>query len=167
MKIRRRPGQTLIEVTMATMIAAITTTAVFSVVLSSFVSGARADKRDAAAMAIRYAQETLKGFVSAEPTNAMYEPTSTLPKPSYEPGTPGLGRWPADSSNVWALREGTHYISSIVSNAAGSPLSPAGSPAAVFTYTVTTAACGSMARGAAPDYPTGCKTVFFSLSYTD
>lgn len=155
MKVRKRPGQSLIEVTMATMIAAVTTTAVFSVVLSSFVSDNRADKRDAAAMAVRHAQEILKSFVSVDPLNPAYAPTSSL----------GTGRWPADTSGTWALRDGTHNISSLVANP--NPLSPAGSPAATLTYTVTSYSCAWFGMGPGPDFPTACKRVTFNLAYTD
>ena len=131
---------------MATMIAAVTTTAVFSVVLSSFVSISRADKRDAAAMAVRNAQEVLKGYVSAVPGEAAYVPNN--------------GRWNADGA-AWALSQGNHNIDSLV-NAANSPvLSPAGSPVATFRYTVTDRNCG-FGFGAL-----ACKQVVFTLSYTD
>lgn len=143
MTARKRPGQTLIEVTMATMIAAVTTTAVFSVVLSSFVSDARADKRDAAAMVIRHAQEVLKSYVSAVPTESAYIPT----------GSRGVGRWPADSSGAWALRTGSHNISSLLN---GTPLQ-GGS----FTYTVVSYNCGFGSGSGA------CKRVTFNLSYQD
>jgi type II secretory pathway pseudopilin PulG len=165
MKIRRRPGQTLMEVTMATMIAAITTTAVFSVILSSFVSGAKADKRDAAAMSLRYAQEMLKSYVSVDPTDANYVPSSAS----------GIGRWPADTSG-WPLRgalclpnasatSGTlHTISTLVANP--NPLSPTGLPAASLTYRVCSYDCG-LGTGAAPNYASACKRVTLFLTYTD
>ncbi len=136
---------------MATMIAAITTTAVFSVILSSFVSDAKADKRDAAAMALRRAQDTLKSYVSAQPGDSSYVPTSGL----------GAGRWAADNSGSWALRDGSHNISSLVS---GPPLSITG--AAAFTYTVSSYDCG-FGLGSAPNYERACKRVVFNLSYTD
>jgi len=185
-----RPGQSLIEVTMATMIAAITTTAVFSVVLSSFVSDARADKRDAAAMAVRHAQEVLKSFVSVDPYNPLYAPTSAL----------GTGRWPKykaalekarvestatkkrgvgvslgiygcgldgpDTSGAWALRDGRHWINSLVQQP-GSPLSPAGVPAATMFYDVQSYQCAWFGTGAGPDFPMACKRVTFRLDYTD
>lgn len=148
MKARKRPGQTLIEVTMATMIAAITTTAVFSVVLSSFVSDARADKRDAAAMVIRHAQETLKNYVSAVPTDA-----------NYVPSDGGAGRWSKDSSGGWALRGATgagftHNIGSLLT---GTPLA-----GGTFTYTVINTPCGFGNADAQC-----CKTVRFNLVYAD
>ncbi len=131
---------------MATMIAAVTTTAIFSVVLSGFVSSSRADKRDAAAMAMRYAQETLKGYVSADPGNASYVPNS--------------GRWSAESPQpAWALSAGPHYISSLV--AAPNPLSPPGVPAASLQYNVTDVDCGFGTGSGA------CKQVVFQLTYTE
>jgi len=154
MKTRKRPGQTLIEVTMATLVAAITTTAVFSVVLSSYVSDSKADKRDAAAMVLRRAQDTLKSYVSADPTNS-----------AYVPSVSGTGLWTADSLNVWALRgDGlVHDISSLVS---GPPLTVPGSPAATLRYTVFSYDCG-FGLGTPPNYPRACKRVVFNLTYTD
>ncbi|MCM2268324.1 MAG: hypothetical protein NDI60_11195 [Elusimicrobiales bacterium] len=143
-----RPGQTLIEVVMATMIAAMTTTAVFSVILSSFVSGAKADKRDAAAMVLRRAQQTLNSYVSAEPWTAAYSAGAT----------PGI--WAADSSGVWALRNGVHDITSLLT---GTSLSGTG---ASFTYTVASNDCG-FGLGPGPNLPYACKTVTFSLIYPD
>ncbi len=148
---RRRAGQTLIEVTMATMIAAITTTAVFSVVLSSFVSDARADKRDAASMVIRHAQETLKYYVSAEPGNAAYVPTDGA-----------VGKWSADTYNGWALRGATgngftHTITSLLN---GTPLQ-----GGTFTYRVINTNCLGGAIGATD--ANSCKQVVFNLTYQD
>lgn len=151
MKTRKRPGQTLIEVTMATMIAAITATAVFSVILSSYVSTARADKRDAAAMALRRVQDTLKSYVSAVPGEAAYVPP------------PGVATWPAPG--VWPLR-GNGAVYDISSLVAGPPLSVAGSPAATLTYTVWSTDCG-FGLGAAPNFALACKRVVFNLVYTD
>lgn len=151
MTIKTRRGQTLIEVVMATMISAMTTTAVFSVILSSFVSDNKADKRDAAAMVLKQAQEALKSYVSAVPT-----------EPNYVPGSPS-GHWPPELGGVWALREGNHDISSLVS---GLPLTVPGQPAATLSYTVTSYACG-FGTGAAPNYPTACKRVVFLLTYPD
>lgn len=173
MKASKRPGQSLIEVTMATMIAAITTTAVMSTVLSSFVADTRADKRDAATMAMRRAQETLKSFVSVEPTSINLFPGQV---PAI-PGSPNAGSWAADVSG-WPLagaacawnsppNVGTfHNISSLV-NTAGSTLSPDGLPGATLTYTVCSYNCGPWGMGAAPDFPLACKRVAFTLTYTD
>jgi type II secretory pathway pseudopilin PulG len=152
MQIRKRSGQTLIEVTMATMIAAITTTAVFSVVLSSYVSNSKADKRDAAAMALKYAQDTLKSYVSAEPGSAAYSPSNAGLNP---------GLWSKDTSGGLALRAGDHDISSLVS---GPPLSTPGNPA-TFSYKVTNEDCLGIGGGAPDAYQ--CKKVVFSLKYTD
>ncbi len=166
MRLRGRPGQTLIEVSMATMVAAMTSTAVFSVMLSSFVSSAKADKRDAAAMAIKYAQQALQAYVSVDPTN----PNMV----NGIPGSPNNGLWPADSSHVWALRPNiTHDISSLVAYDPYNPsdpsniLSPDPSHQASFTYTVQSQPCGGFPMGSPPDYPTACKAVTFRLSYTD
>lgn len=154
MKTRKRSGQTLIEVTMATMIAAITTTAVFSVVLSSYVSDAKADKRDAAAMVLKRAQDNLKSYVSAVPTEA-----------GYAPGSP-VGHWSAEAGTAWALAAGSHDISSLLNN--DPVLNPTG--AACFWGS---AVCGM--RYVVTDEPCGfgnatanvCKRVAFNLSYSD
>lgn len=147
---------------MATLIAAMTTTAVFSVILSSFVSGVKADKRDAAAMMLRRAQETLKSYVSVAPTSA--DLFGSVPARPGAPGSPP-GRWAADSSGVWALRSGVHDISSLL---AGTPLAGTG---ASFSYTVTDVvpAClgAAIGNGSPPDYELACKTVQFTLVYPD
>lgn len=143
-----RRGQTLIEVVMATMIAAMTTTAVFSVILSSFVSGSKADKRDDAAAVLRGAQQVLNSYVTALPND-----------PAYSAGSP-TGRWSADASGVWALRTGVHDISSLL---ATTKLSGAG---ASLTYTVSNTDCG-FGLGTAPNNELACKTVVFNLTYPD
>lgn len=132
---------------MATMIAAMTASAVFSVVLSSFVADAKADKRDAAAMALRQAQQALKVFVSVAPTD-----------PNYSPGATA-GRWAADSSGWWALRNGNHNITQLL---VGTPIETGGN----FSYNVTSYDCG-FGLGSAPNYELACKQVAFTLTYTD
>lgn len=153
----KRRGQTLMEVMVATVIAAISATAVFSVVLSTSVSAIKTDKREAAALMFKTAQETLKNYVSAVPTEAAYVPNG--------------GKWSADTSGLksWALANGTHDISSLLlcPYAAGDPRNPvlnancnsctSGSSICSFTYTVATYNC---------DY-LQCKQVSFALKYTD
>ncbi|MDT8286821.1 MAG: hypothetical protein RQ748_06905, partial [Elusimicrobiales bacterium] len=73
---RTRPGVSLLEVAIAGLITAMTTAAVFSVVLSSFVSHERADKRELAGLTIKRAQKTLMGYVSAVPGETAYSPGS-------------------------------------------------------------------------------------------
>jgi len=162
MKTRKRYGQTLIEVTVAALISAITTTAVFSVILSSFVADDKTDKRDAAAMAMKYAQDTLKSYVSSVPTTADMFP-GVLPVKPGAPVSGGLpGRWARDTYVGWALAGGvTHDISSLL---AGTPLVQAG-PAS-FTYTVTNNNCLNLA-GALNTDANQCKTVRFTLTYLD
>ncbi len=127
---------------MATMIAAITTTAVFSVILSSFVSTSKADKREAAAMALRRAQQTLASYVTAVPGES-----------EYSAGT----SWSAEGG-PWPLREGAHTITSLLR---GTPLE-----GGTLAYTVASRNCG-FGTGPAPDYPLACKTVVFTLTYPD
>lgn len=166
MNARNRPGQTLIEVVMATMISAMTTTAVFSVILSSFVSAAKADKRDAAAMVLKRAQETLKNYVSADPTSAHMFPGTATPRPGSA-GSP-TGHWPAEPGNTfWALREGNHDISSLVNNANNPVLSPNGSPAATLTYNVSSYPCSIFNTWSPPNNQALCKRVVFTLNYTE
>jgi type II secretory pathway pseudopilin PulG len=154
---KRRPAQTLVEVTVATLIAAITTTAVFSVFLSSFYSTSKADNRDAAAMVLRRAQDTLKSYVSVDPLNVNM--INGLPGSPVNPQTGLAGRWPADSSGNWALATGNHDITSLL---AGTPL-----VGGTFTYTV---ALLNNCLGITPinvnDFNV-CKTVTFNLSYPD
>lgn len=139
---------------MATMIAAMTTTAVFSVVLSSYVSDVKADKRDAAAMVLKRAQDTLKSYVSAVPTEA-----------GYAPGSP-VGRWSADSGGGWALAAGSHDISSLLNN--DPVLNPSGaacfwgSAVCGMRYVVTDDPCGFGTATA-----NTCKRVTFNLVYSD
>lgn len=157
----KRPGQTLIEVTIAIMIAAITTVAVFSVVLSSFVSQKKADKKELVAMLLKEAQQTLQDYVSVVPNDANYSPN------------PG-GKWSADSSGVWALAAGVHDISSLMNQPANAELRRDASGAeqtcaaggfCYLTYTVTNSDC--LALGAGNTDSTSCKTVLFSMKYAD
>lgn len=151
---RDRRGQTLIEVVMATMIAAMTTTAIFSVILSSFVADSKADKREAASMALKYAQEVLKSYVSAVPTEA-----------AYTAGTAG-GHWSADSSgaNRWALAAGApdHNLDVLVMTTA---LNVPGQPGPTLRYRVADSNCITSLVPAAPE--NSCKTVTFTLTYPD
>ncbi len=143
---------------MATMIAAITTTAVFSVVLSSYVSDSKADKRDAASMLLKRAQATLKSYVSAVPGDANYVPVSA---------SGCVGCWSADSSGGWALAAGTHDISSLLNGGNNPVLNPTGavcsggSTVCGIKYLVTDRDCGGLTGAGA------CKQVAFSLVYTD
>lgn len=161
MKTRKRPGQTLIEVTMAALISAITTTAVFSVILSSFVADDKTDKRDSATMALKHAQDTLKSYVSAVPTTADMFPGSLPVKPGAPVSPLGVGRWARDNSGAWALQAGDHNISSLC---IGTPLNQAG--ACVFTYRVTNINCLGLAAAQLTDF-NQCKTVRFTLTFTD
>lgn len=143
----KKKGQTLVEVAVATIIAATTAMAVFSVILSSFASQQKADKREAAGFILKQAQETLKSYVSAVPGDVNYSPNAG-------------GHWPDDSFGGWALAQGNHNITSLLSNTclADTPL-PA--PVPSFTYTVADTDCG-FGTGA-----TACKTVQFTLVYQD
>ena len=154
----RRPGQTLLEIAVAVLIAATTTIAVFSVVISSFVSEKKADKKELSAMMLKRAQQTLQAFVSVDPADPAYSPNAG-------------GTWSADSSGGWALAAGIHDISSLLNTPENLTLRKEASSTAVqtcvlggpcyLTYTVTDADCG---------FGTGtraCKTVRFSIKFVD
>jgi Tfp pilus assembly protein PilV len=145
-----RRGQTLIEVVIATLIAAMTTTAMFSVFLSSFYSTTKADRRDAAAMVLKRARETLRSYVSIDPLNSNMI--------NGLPGAPGstAGLWTSDTSGGWALAAGNHTITSLLSN---TPLA-----GGTFTYTVSNSNCLNMAT---PTDYNQCKVVLFNLTYPD
>lgn len=145
MRTGKRPGQTLVEVCMATIVAAMTTTAIFSVMLSGFTSQAKADKREAAAMVLKRAHETLKSYVSAAPNESAYEPT----------GPDGTGIWVSDLNKSWALSDGGHNITSLLN---GTPLT-----GGTFIYTVTSMDCGFGTVNKA----LACKSVKFDLTYPD
>lgn len=163
MSSRLRPGQTLIEVVIASLIAAITTMAVFSVILSSFVAQKKGDKREQLAMVLRNAQQTLQSFVSAVPEDSKYSPNAG-------------GIWSADSSRSWALAAGRHDISSLLN---GTELQTPGVTCAdgadcYFVYTVeddNSAGCagGKMVDLVHPENNTklACKKVTFSVKYAD
>jgi type II secretory pathway pseudopilin PulG len=164
---KKRPAQTLIEVVMATLIAAITTTAVFSVFLSSFYSSSKADKRDAATMMLRQAQSTLKNYVSVEPGNAnIVNGNGTAGSPIIA-GAPNGGIWSADSSGTSALAAGTHDISSLL---VGTALASTPGFTASFTYTVTDTPCLQTINPLDPAFAStyaSCKNVSFQLKYPD
>jgi len=133
------------------MIAAITTIAVFSVVLSGFVSQKKADKKELAAMVLKEAQQTLQTFVSAVPGDANYSPNAG-------------GWWQADSlSPAWALSAGTHDISSLMlADLRTDPAVPCvAGGSCYFVYIVTDADCGFGIGSNA------CKTVSFDMKYAD
>ncbi|KAF0126585.1 MAG: hypothetical protein FD189_921 [Elusimicrobia bacterium] len=135
-----------------------TTAAVFSVVLSSFVSHERADKRELAGLMIKRAQKTLMGYVSAVPGEA-----------AYMPGTPQVGRWPASATAGWSLRGGgspgvRHDISSLL---IGTDLQVPGVACAWgqtchFVYYVINQNCG-LGTGDT----VACKQVIFDIRYAN
>lgn len=155
---KTRAGVTLLEVAIAGLISAMTTAAVFSVVLSSFVSHDRADKRELAGLIIKRANKSLMAYVSAVPTEN-----------TYTPGSP-TGHWAAEAwSNQWALRgsggSGTrHDISSLL---IGTDLQTPGvscrwGQACYFVYNVVNYDCGMGTSDAL-----ACKRVNFDIRYAD
>ncbi len=152
-------GATLIEVMMAAIIASMATTAVYSVVLSSFVSIAKADKREATSLIFKKAQNILKSYVAVESSNSIYD----LPG---EKNTPGV--WEADTSKKWALAGNVgglrHDISSLLK---GTVFQPDGETcgwgkSCHLVYYVKNTDCG---LGSADRL--ACKTVKFELKYAD
>jgi len=141
---KKRSGQTLIEVLVAVMLSAITATAVFSVILSTKYSYAKADKREAAAVAMRSAQEYLKPFISADPY-ASYSSAFMPTKNIY-------------GESSWALATGDHNITFLLGNMP--QLTGSNASLYSFLYTVTDDHCGS---GSATT--SMCKRVVFSLTY--
>ncbi|MCG2726187.1 MAG: hypothetical protein L6420_08045 [Elusimicrobia bacterium] len=152
LKKRFSKGVALIEVVMAALIAAMTTTAVYSVVLSGFVSEVKADKREAAALVLKRAQEILKSYVAVEMSNTLY----TLPGIT-------AGRWSADTSGTWALAAGNHNISSLLNDY------PDTLQGGSFSYVVTNSNCSSLCINATctGQDNLACKTVVFTLTYAD
>jgi hypothetical protein len=169
----KRAGQALVEVTIATMIAAMTTMSVFSVVLSAMVSQQKADKREAAALVLKQAQEVLKSYVSADPLNGDFIPGIvdgyglTLPA---APKSTSVGHWIYDTTGGWALAAGPHNIDSLLAI----PPNPVTFPLAGGTlrYTVSDYDCGfgsgkigNPVGGISGN--TTCKIVVFTLTYPD
>lgn len=155
---RSRKGTTLIEVTTAILIAAMTSMAVFSVVTSSNVSHARADKKELAAAAIRMAQDRLKSYVTSDISN------------SFIVG-PNNWRLPGDMNGNWALSAvgGSHDISSWLNNNSHFDRlcrNSSGVSVCSLTYRVTNSDCG-YGNGSAPHFTYACKTVDFTLTYPD
>lgn len=139
-------GFTLIEVVISILIASMAVMASFSVVLSSFVSGVKADRTEEAATMMRYASEKLKAYVSADPTLGG----------DYR--LPSGGSWGEDASGLWALAPGSHDITAFLDRldtdfTFGNP----GDPGRSLIYTVTNKPCGTFT----------CKEVVFVLNYTE
>jgi hypothetical protein len=113
-------------------------------------------------MILREAQQTLQSFVSVEPMNSKYSPSTG-------------GIWAADSSLSWALAAGRHDISSLLN---GTELQTPGTVCAAgaecfFVYDVTddnSASCvGGLMNDTDPQKLTtkACKKVTFSVKYAD
>lgn len=154
---KNRSGVSLLEVAIAGLITAMTTAAVFSVVLSSFVSHERADKRETAGLMIKRAKQTLMSYVTAVPGES-----------EYVPGSPS-GHWPASSTAGWSLRGAggggvRHDISSLLN---GTDLQVPGvscawGRACYFVYNVVNYDCGIGAGDTV-----ACKRVSFEMRYAD
>lgn len=138
---KQRKGQSLIEVTVAVLISAVTATGVFSVILSTKYSHVKADNRESAAIIFRSAQEYLKPYVSAAATNSSYV-SDFLPRGQNIFGESG-----------WALADGTHNLNFLMYNMP--QLS-----GATLTYTVSTANCNSGSN----EQNLECRNVVFNLS---
>ncbi len=143
----KRKGQTLVEVVVATMVAAMTATAVFSVVLSSQVGGVRSDKREAASMAVKAAQEQLRVFVTAVPNEAGFSPNAG-------------GHWAGDSNAGWALQSGNHNVSFLLDKMPQLKGGPADA-LPTLTYRVQNQNCGFGLN----TENTSCKQVTFTITF--
>jgi hypothetical protein len=105
-------------------------------------------------MALKRAQDTLKSYVSVEPTN-----TNIAKGATAYPGAPNNGLWTYDASGAWALAPGvTHNISSMLTS---DPVIPGAS----LTYTVANVDCAGL--GGAMTNFNSCKAVTFTLTYQD
>ena len=136
-----RPGQSLIEVTVAILISAITATGILSVILSTKYSNVKADTKESAAVAFRSAQEYLKPYVSAAATNSTYS-SSFMPKGQSIYG-----------ETSWALADGTHDLTFLLYNMPQFT-------GATLKYTVSTANCNSNSNAQNLE----CRKVSFSLN---
>jgi len=137
---KKRKGQSLIEVTVAVLISAVTATGIFSVILSTKYSHARADSKDSAAIVFRAAQEYLKPYVSVAAYDTAYVSSFLQNQNIY-------------GENFWALADGHHNMDFILVNMpqfTGASLS----------YDVSTANCNSSSNIAALE----CRNVVFNLS---
>ena len=151
---KTRKGQTLVEVMVATVIAASTATAIFSVVLSSHVGELKSDKKEAAAMVIKAAQEQLKIYVSADPSDPEFSPVAG-------------GHWGKDTNGGWALATGSHNVDLLL---AGVKQLEGKNTAPTLTYVVANVNCGFCSDAAcsgAPDQTLACKQVTLTLTYED
>jgi type II secretory pathway pseudopilin PulG len=137
---KKRKGQSLIEVTVAVLISAVTATGIFSVILSTKYSHTRADTRESAAIVFRGAQEYLKPYVSVAAYDSSYAAT-------FLPNNNIYGE------NVWALSTGRHYMNFILKNM------PQFNGAELY-YDVSRANCNSNSDTDALE----CRNVVFYLS---
>lgn len=136
-----RPGQSLIEVTVAVLISAITATGILSVILSTKFSNVKADTKEAAAVAFRSAQEYLKPYVSAAATNSTYS-SQFMPSGQSIYG-----------ESSWALADGPHNISFVLYNMPQFD-------GATLMYVVSTANCNASSNAQNLE----CRKVTFSLT---
>ena len=160
---KNKKGTTLLEVTVALLIAAITSMAVFSISTSSTVSLIKSDKKELAAMAIKMAQERLKFYVTADtatwtgPNNwALQYDTSTLNSWALANGTHSIGQWLNGNDGKC-----NSYTNSFVNLCRDS----SGNCSCVFNYTVSLGNNGSGCGFGGGSFD--CKKVVFDLRYPD
>ena len=96
---KTRGGTTLIEIVISSLILGLACAAVMPVFLTSSISVARVDRRQAAVDSIRRLTEELKGYVAAD--------RSSITGPGA-----GSSGWdlPGDKSGKWALEGGRHEL---------------------------------------------------------
>ena len=147
----------MIEITVSILIVAMTSIAVFSVILASASSQKKGDNKETAAMLLKQAQQTLQIYVSAVPGDANYSPNAG-------------GWWQADSlCPAWALSAGRHDISSLMP--AGLRTDPAvpcaWGTSCYFVYTVANLDCLNQPLGVTNTDSKSCKNVIFDMKYAD
>jgi len=164
MTMKKRKGTTLIEIAAAVLIAAMTTVAIFSVMLSTSVSNVKADKKEVATMVLKMAKERLNSYVTSD-TGAFL---------TNKPGT--NWRLPGDS-NPWALAGQNsapgleHDITSWVNGSASFKLlQGTGASFKYYVENVQNANCG-LCKNASCTMPgddyRACKKVTFKLVFPD
>ena len=166
---RQRSGQTLVEVAVATVITAAAAMAVFSVVLSSFASQTKGDKNAAAGFALKQAQQTLKSYVSADPTNANPFSMASSPLAGAPGASTSVGHWAMETVGTqWALAAGTHDVTRLLNGTVLNPTSGGSGCTSnnppCLRYVVKNIDCGFGFAGAGE---AACKEVVFTLIYAD
>ena len=110
MKNRRRSGQSLIEVIIATLLVAMITIPIMAAAFSGHQLTAKASNKLQAAADVRRLSEALKAYVVACPYKAL--PSACTPDATYPGPAGGINSWavPGDTSGKNAFDEGPHSL---------------------------------------------------------